>query len=112
MGKPKPEHVGLSYVERQNLTIRMHMRRFTRLTNAFSKKIERPADTVALYTVSHNVVRIHKSLRVTPAMAAGVADRPWWGTEDVVALLDARGAPPAERGPYKPRQLQRPEAGG
>ena len=75
MGNPKPEHVSTSYVERQNLTMRMHMRRFTRLTNAFSKRVESHAAMVAIYTVWYNFVRIHKSLRVTPAMAAGVTDR-------------------------------------
>jgi IS1 family transposase len=103
MGKPKPEHVSTSYVERQNLTMRMHMRRFTRLTNAFSKKVESHAAMVAIYAVWYNFVRIHKSLRVTPAMAAGVADK-LWSMEDMVALLDAREAPPSKREPYKPRQ--------
>jgi hypothetical protein len=103
MGKPKPEHVSTSYVEHQNLTMRMHMRRFTRLTNGFSKKVEAYADMVALYAVWYNFVRMHKSLRATPAMAAGVTDR-LWSMEDVVALVDAREAraiqaPPAEGGP-------------
>ena len=101
-GRPDPAHVSTSYVERQNLTMRMHMRRFTRLTNAFSKKVESHAAMVAIYAVWYNFVRIHKSLRVTPAMAAGVTDR-LWSMEDVVALLDAREAPPAKRGPYKKR---------
>ena len=79
------------------------MRRFTRLTNAFSKKVESRAAMVAVCAVWYNFVRIHKSLRVTPAMAAGVTDR-LWSMEDVVALLDAREAPPAKRGPYRPRQ--------
>jgi hypothetical protein len=102
--KPDPAHVSTSYVERQNLTMRMHMRRFTRLTNAFSKKVEGHAAMVAIYAVWYNFVRIHKSLRVTPAMAAGITDR-LRSMEDVVALLDAREAPPAKRGPYKPRRL-------
>jgi len=101
-GRPDPAHVSTSFVERQNLTMRMHMRRFTRLTNAFSKKVENHAAMVAIYTVWCNFVRIHKSLRVTPAMAAGVTDR-LWSMEDVVTLLDAREAPPTKRGPYKPR---------
>ncbi len=74
-GDPDPKHVSTSYVERQNLTMRMSMRRFTRLTNAFSKKVENHAHAVALHFMHYNFVRIHKTLRVTPAMAAGVTDR-------------------------------------
>ena len=74
-GDPNKKHVSTSYVERQNLTMRMHMRRFTRLTNAFSKKFDSHAHMVALYTVWYNFVRVHKTLRVSPAMAAGVTDR-------------------------------------
>lgn len=103
-GKPDPNHVSTSYVERQNLTMRMSMRRFTRLTNAFSKKAQNHAHALALYFVHYNFVRIHKTLRCTPAMAAGVATR-LWSMEDVVALIDAREAPPKKRGPYKPRAL-------
>jgi IS1 family transposase len=106
VGRPDPAHVSTSHVERQNLTMRMHMRRFTRLTNAFSKKVESHAAMVAIYTVWYNFVRIHKSLRVTPAMAAGVTDR-LWSMEDVVALLDAREAPP-KRGSYKRRPKASP----
>jgi IS1 family transposase len=101
-GRPDPAHVSTSYVERHNLTMRMHMRRFTRLTNAFSKKVEAHAHMVALYTVWYNFVRIHKTLRVSPAMAAGVSTR-LWDMEDIVALVDAVTAPAAKRGPYKPR---------
>jgi hypothetical protein len=86
-GDPDPAHVSTSYVERQNLTMRMSMRRFTRLTNAFSKKIENHIATVAIHTMYYNLVRIHQSLRVTPAMAAGVTDR-LWGVEDIVCLTD------------------------
>jgi len=86
-GNPDPKHISTSYVERQNLTIRMSMRRFTRLTNAFSKKFENHAYMVALYTGWYNWVRIHKTLRVTPAMACGLTDRVWDMTE-IVALLD------------------------
>lgn len=74
-GKPDMAHVSTSYVERQNLTMRMQMRRFTRLTNGFSKKFEKHAHMVALYTVWYNFVKMHKTLRMTPAMAAGVSDR-------------------------------------
>jgi IS1 family transposase len=102
-GEPYIDHVSTSYVERQNLTMRMHMRRFTRLTNGFSKKVENHAYAVALHFMYYNFVRIHKSLRVTPAMAAGVTDRLWEMT-DIVALLEADEAKkPAKRGPYKKR---------
>lgn len=86
-GQPDPEHVSTSYVERQNLTMRMGMRRFTRLTNGFSKKLENHAHAVALHFMHYNFCRIHKTLRVTPAMAAGVTDHAW-EIEEVVALLD------------------------
>ena len=74
-GNPDMKHVSTSYVERQNLTMRMHMRRFTRLTNGFSKKVENHANAIALHFAYYNFVRIHQTLRVTPAMAAGVTDR-------------------------------------
>src|SRR5260221_4259256 len=74
-GNPDPKHVSTSYAERQNLTLRMSSRRFTRLTNAFSKKLENHALSVALHYMHYNFCRIHKTLRVTPAMAAGVTDR-------------------------------------
>lgn len=90
-GRPDPDHISTSYVERQNLNMRMGMRRFTRLTNAFSKKIENHGHSLALYFLYYNFVRIHKSLKVTPAMAAGVTDR-LWSVEDIVALIDARDA--------------------
>jgi IS1 family transposase len=86
-GNPDPKHVSTSYAERQNLTMRMAMRRFTRLTNAFSKKVENHAHMVAVYALWYNFVRIHKTLRVTPAMAAGISDR-LWSMEDIVALID------------------------
>ena len=82
-GDPDPKHVSTSYAERQNLTMRMSMRRFTRLTNAFSKKIENHVHALSIYFMHYNFVRIHQSLRVTPAMAAGVTDR-LWELEDVV----------------------------
>lgn len=77
MGKPNPKWISTSYIERQNLTMRMHMRRFTRLTNAFSKKLSSLKAAVALHFAHYNFVRIHETLRVTPAMAAGVTDRLW-----------------------------------
>lgn len=86
-GDPKPELISTSYVERQNLTMRMHMRRFTRLTNAFSKKIENHCYAIALHFVYYNFAKVHKSLRVTPAMEAKLTDRPW-KIEDIVRLID------------------------
>ena len=100
-GKPNPKHVSTSYVERQNLTMRMHMRRFTRLTNAFSKKFENHAHMVALYTVWYNFVKQHKTLKgITPAMAAGVTDK-LWDMKDVAALVDAAAPKLGRRGSYK-----------
>jgi IS1 family transposase len=93
MGRPDAEHISTSYVERQNLTMRMCMRRFTRLTNAFSRKIENHAAAVALHYMHYNFCRIHQTLRVTPAMEAGVTDHVW-SIEEVIALLDAGGNAP------------------
>ena len=76
-GNPDPKHIWTSYVERQNLTMRMHMRRFTRLTNAFSKKVENHAHAVALHFMYYNFCKIHQTLRVTPAMEAGISDHVW-----------------------------------
>ena len=86
-GDPNPKHISTSYVERQNLTMRMSMRRFTRLTNAFSKKVENHSAAVALYFMYYNFARIHQTLRVTPAMEAGIADHVW-SIEEIVALLE------------------------
>ena len=86
-GNPKKEHVSTSYAERQNLTLRMSNRRFTRLTNAFSKKVRNHALSVALHYMNYNFCRIHKTLRVTPAMAAGVTDR-LWEISDIVKVLE------------------------
>jgi len=94
-GKPNPDHISTSYAERQNLNFRMGMRRFTRLTNAFSKKAENHYHMVSLYTVFHNFVRIHKTLRCTPAMAAGLS-KTLWSMDDIVALIDA-AAPAVSR---------------
>ncbi len=100
-GDPDMDHVSTSYAERSNLTMRMGCRRFTRLTNAHSKKVENHAHAVALHMMHYNFTRIHKSLRVTPAMQAGVADHVW-SLEEIAAL----GAPqaPAKRGPYRKRE--------
>lgn len=87
LGNPDPAHVSTSYVERNNLTMRMGMRRFTRLTNAFSKKVENHNHAVALHFMHYNFVRIHKSLRMSPAMAAGVSDT-LWSVEDIVTMAD------------------------
>lgn len=100
-GSPDPKHVSTSFAERQNLTMRMHMRRFTRLTNAFSKKVEAHANAVALHFMYYNFVRIHQSLRVTPAMAAGVTDK-LWEISDIVSLIEAKEAEkPMKRGSYR-----------
>lgn len=85
-GQPDPKHIGTSYIEGQNLTVRMHNRRFTRLTNAFSKRIENHVAMLALHYMHYNFVRIHQTLRVSPAMAAGVADR-LRAIQDLIALL-------------------------
>ena len=86
IGFPDPAHVSTSYVERQNLTLRMSQRRFTRLTNAHSKKAENHAHAVAIHYMHYNFVRIHASLRVTPAMEIGLAHRAWT-IDDLIALL-------------------------
>jgi hypothetical protein len=88
IGNPDPKHVSTSFVERQNLMMRMHMRRFTRLTNAFSKKVENHACAIALHSMFYNFVRIHQTLKVSPAMAAGVTKRLWEMT-DIVDVIDA-----------------------
>ncbi|MGY4481558.1 IS1 family transposase [Bradyrhizobium sp. LM3.2] len=100
MGNPDPDLINTSFVERQNLTMRMSMRRFTRLTNAFSKKFENHCHALALYFVFYNFCRVHKTLGATPAMAAGLIDRVMKVT-DVVALIDA-----ANPGRGRSRSLQ------
>ncbi|MGD0023795.1 MAG: IS1 family transposase [Xanthobacteraceae bacterium] len=100
-GNPDPKHVSTSYAERQNLTMRMQMRRFTRLTNAFSKKFENHMHMVALYTVWYNFVKQHKSLKgLSPAMAAGISDT-LWSMKDMVEMIDASLPKPGKRGLYK-----------
>lgn len=99
-GNPSVGHVSTSYVERANLTMRMGMRRFTRLTNGFSKKVENHAHAVALHMMFYNFGRVHKTLRVTPAMEAGIAKHVW-SLQEIAALV--KDEAPKKRGPYKPR---------
>jgi hypothetical protein len=100
-GNPDMAHVSTSYVERQNLTMRMQMRRFTRLTKAFSKKFENHMHMVALYTVWYNFVKQHKSLKgITPAMASGLSAT-LWSVADMAEMIDAAQPKPGKRGPYK-----------
>ena len=103
-GNPDIAHVSTSYVERQNLTMRMSMRRFTRLTNAFSKKLDNHIHALALYFAFYNFCRIHKTLRMSPAMAAGITDT-LWSLEDIVAKIDAMAPTPKARGPYRKREI-------
>jgi hypothetical protein len=86
-GNPDPKHVSTSYVERHNLTMRMGMRRFTRLTNGFSKKVENHIAMVAIHAVYYNFARIHKTLRITPSMAASLSDHVW-SLEEIVMMAD------------------------
>lgn len=99
-GNPDPKHISTSYVERQNLNMRMGIRRFTRLTNAFSKKFENHCHHVAIYLAFYNFCRVHQTLRVTPAMEAGLADHVW-SLEELVSVMPA--AESKKRGPYKKR---------
>jgi hypothetical protein len=92
-GKPDPRHISTAYAERQNLTMRMQMRRFTRLTNAFSNKFENHMHMVALYTVWYNFVKMHKAVRMTPAMAAGVSDKLWSMADLAAQARKARTLP-------------------
>ena len=101
-GNPDKALVNTSHVERQNLTMRMHMRRFTRLTNGFSKKVENHLHAVALHFMYYNFCRVYKTLRMSPAMAAGLTDN-LWDIDDLVALVDANETAPKKRGPYKKR---------
>lgn len=99
-GNPDPAHISTSFVERQNLSMRMQIRRFTRLTNAFSKKLKNHLAAVAVYFMYYNFVRVHQTLRVSPAMEADVTNR-LWSISDIVALLPEPKFGP--RGPYKKR---------
>ena len=100
MGNPARADISASHVERSNLSLRMHMRRFTRLTNAHSKKFENHCHMVALYTVWYNYARMNKAVRMAPAMAAGISDR-LWDMADIVKLIDTAESAPKPRGPYK-----------
>jgi IS1 family transposase len=97
-GKPNPKHISTSYAERNNLNVRMHSRRMTRLTNAFSKKIENHCYALALHFLYYNFVRVHQTLKTTPAMAAGVAKR-LWEIKDIVAMLETWEAVQSRRLP-------------
>jgi IS1 family transposase len=90
-GSPDPKHISTSFAERQHLSMRMGMRRFTRLTNGFSKKLENHMAANALYFLHYNFARVHRTLRVTPAMAAGIATHVW-SIDEIVGLLDTRSA--------------------
>lgn len=101
-GNPDPKHISTSYAERNNLTMRMHMRRFTRLTNAFSKKVENHAHAVALHFMYYKFCKLHKAHRLTPAMAAGVTDR-LWDVDDIVAIMDEMAPKPGRPKTYRKR---------
>jgi len=102
LGDPDEKHISTSFAERQNLTMRMSMRRFTRLTNGFSKKIENHIHAVSLHFMYYNFGRIHKTLRVTPAMQAGVSDHVW-SLEEIAALVPEPAV--KKRGPYKKKAI-------
>lgn len=101
-GRPEEAHISTSFVERSNLSIRMSNRRFTRLTNAFSKKIDNHLYALALYFAHYNFVRQHKTLRMSPAMAAGLTDH-LWSMEEIAERVEANRPKPGKRGPYKKR---------
>ena len=101
-GNPDKSLISTSYVERQNLTMRMHMHHSTRLTNGFRKKVENRMHAVALHFMYYNVVKVHQTLKLTPAIEAGLTGR-LWDISDLVAILDANAQVPKIRGNYKPR---------
>jgi hypothetical protein len=90
-GNPNPKHISTSFVERQNWSVRTAMRRYTRLSNGFSRKIENHAAAVALNYFAYNFIKIHRTLRISPAMADGVSDH-LWGVDDLVALWESEEA--------------------
>jgi IS1 family transposase len=99
-GDPDPDHISTSHIERLNLGMRMSMRRYTRLTNAFSKKVENLTAAVSIHFMHYNFCRVHQTLGVTPAMAAGIADHPW-KLDELIGLLEAAEATPIRRGSYR-----------
>lgn len=103
-GRPVKKHISTSCVERQNLNMRMGMRRFTRLTNAFSKKFDNHCHALALYFMYYNFVRVHKTLECSPVTAAGVTDKLWEMT-DLAEMIDVDAPKPGRRGPYKKQQV-------
>ena len=109
-GDPVDKYISTSYVERSNLNFRMGNRRFTRLTKGFSKRVANHAYQVALYVAYHNFVRIHQTLRMTPAMAAGVTDT-LYDMDWLVELVEARDPQPGPRGPYRRERKKRSDAG-
>ncbi len=106
-GDPDPDHISTSYVERQNLQMRMSMRRFTRLTNAHSKKLNNHRHALSLYFTFYNWTRIHSALRITPAMAAGLTDRVW-SVEEFVMMMDEIAPKPGRPKTYRKRQPNQP----
>jgi hypothetical protein len=100
VGNPDPGHISTSYVERQNLTMRMSMKRFTRLSNAFSKKLASHRHALSLYFTFYNWTRIHKTLRVTPAMAVGLTDH-LWTMEEIIEMMDTVAPKPGRPKTYK-----------
>ncbi len=104
-GNPEQKHMSTSFVEPHNLTMRMHMRRFTRLTNGFSKRVENHAYAVALHMMYYNFVRIHGKLRVSPAMSAGITNK-LWGIADIVSLIEEIEAKPTKREAYKKSNIE------
>lgn len=103
VGNPDPAHISTSYIERLNLTTRMSVRRYTRLTNAFSKKLENHTAAVSLHFMHYNFCRKHQTLKTAPAVAAGVTDHVW-KIEEIIGLLEATEATPIKRGSYKKRE--------
>jgi hypothetical protein len=101
-GNPDPKYISTSYVERSNLSMRMHMKRFARLTNAHSKKLQNHRHAISLYFTFYNWTRIHKTLRTTPAMAAGITDRVWT-MEEIIGLMDEAAPKPGRPKTYKKR---------